>query len=229
MNDEGKKLKVPKGWIIILNLFSGLVILFFLFTWTNDRIHHNQIFFPHFKAKVSSEVSDQIEKERKVIEKNVSDLKKKFDALTPTGNYIVINTTKNQFTVYKKKELLYQGFCSTGSMTLLETDTDKQWLFQTPKGVFSVKNKVTDPLWKKPDWAFVEEGLPIPPANDPSRFEYGVLGDYALYIGNGYLIHGTLFQRFIGLPVTHGCIRLNDEDLKYVYQNLAIGSKVFIY
>jgi len=31
------------------------------------------------------------------------------------------------------------------------------------------------------------------------------------------------------LPVTHGCIRMSDSDLKVVYDTLPVGSKVFIY
>ena len=105
----------------------------------------------------------------------------------------------------------------------------EKWMFKTPKGEFKILNKAKDPVWKKPDWAFVEEGLPVPSYNHPSRFEYGVLGDYSLSLGDGYLIHGTLFQRFLGLPVTHGCIRLNDENLELVYKSLPMGSKVYIF
>jgi len=31
------------------------------------------------------------------------------------------------------------------------------------------------------------------------------------------------------MPVTHGCIRLNDDDLEAVFNALSIGSKVYIY
>jgi L,D-transpeptidase YbiS len=31
------------------------------------------------------------------------------------------------------------------------------------------------------------------------------------------------------MPVTHGCIRLNDEDLEAIYNTLAVGSKVYIF
>ena len=68
-----------------------------------------------------------------------------------------------------------------------------------------------------------------PPKDDFSRYEYGVLGDYALAIGDGYLIHGTIYKRFLGMPVTHGCVRLNDEDLEVIYNTLNIGSKVYIF
>ena len=102
-------------------------------------------------------------------------------------------------------------------------------MFKTPKGEFRIQYKTTSPVWKKPDWAFIEEGLPVPSIDHYSRYEYGVLGDYALSLGRGYLIHGTLYQRFLGLPVTHGCIRLNDENLKLIYNSLSEGSKVYIY
>ena len=82
---------------------------------------------------------------------------------------------------------------------------------------------------KEPDWAFIEEGLEPPPHDHFSRYESGVLGDYALDLGNGYLIHGTLYQRFLGQSVTHGCVRLNDEDLANVYNSLEPGSRVYIY
>lgn len=156
-------------------------------------------------------------------------LEKKMDRFTPGNAYLVVNTTENTFTLYRNRKILREGLCSTGSYISLEGEDDKKWVFKTPRGDFKVRGKITDPVWRKPDWAFVEEGLPIPPANHSSRYERGVLGDYALALGDGYLIHGTLYQRFLGLPVTHGCIRMNDADLKEVYETLPVGAKVFIY
>ncbi len=59
--------------------------------------------------------------------------------------------------------------------------------------------------------------------------ERGVLGDYALGFGNGYFIHGTLYTRLLGRNVTHGCIRVGDDDLKVVFNNAQIGTKIYIY
>jgi hypothetical protein len=163
------------------------------------------------------------------ISKDIQRLSKKFSSYTSGQSYIVINTTDNRFSLYKNKKLIREGFCSSGSYIMLKTEGEKKWIFKTPKGKYWIQGKITSPVWKKPDWAFVEEGLPIPPKDDPSRWEYGVLGDYALSIGDGYLIHGTLYKRFLGMPVTHGCVRLNDEDLEAIYNNLNIGSKVYIF
>ena len=171
-----------------------------------------------------------IKKQLSQTRSEIGRLERKLASYIPTSTYIVINTTDNRFSLYKSHKLVREGFCSSGSYTLLKTeDGEKEWIFKTPRGRFSIQGKITDPVWRKPDWAFVEEGLPIPGAGDASRYEYGVLGDYAMSLGDGYLIHGTIYKRFLGMPVTHGCIRLNDEDLKAVYNALSIGSKVYIY
>jgi len=168
-------------------------------------------------------------KEQKALEKEIARLEYRLQSYTPRSHYLVINSTRNDFFLYKGNTLIRQGKCSTGSYLQLENGDNQKWLFKTPKGEFRIRGKKTSPVWKKPDWAFVEEGLPVPSAHHPSRFEYGVLGDYALSLGHGYLIHGTLYQRYLGLPVTHGCVRLNDDDLEKVYHSLDIGSKVYIY
>jgi len=157
-------------------------------------------------------------------------LSRKFTTYTSGQSYLVINTIDNKFRLYQNKKLIREGSCSTGSYTrLTNAEGSRQWIFKTPRGRFSIQQKITAPLWVRPDWSFVEEGVPIPPPNDESRYEYGVLGDYAMSLGDGYLIHGTIYKRLLGMPVTHGCVRLNDEDLEAIYDNMNIGSKVYIF
>lgn len=155
---------------------------------------------------------------------------KKLNAFLPNEPYIVVNTTGNYFKLFNgKQELIREGLVSTGSYTVLKAGKNRQWIFKTPRGQLKVLAKTKDPVWKRPDWAFIEEGLKVPSYNHPSRYEYGTLGDYSLSLGDGYLIHGTLYKRFLGLPVTHGCIRMGDDDLELVFKTLKRGSKVYIY
>lgn len=163
------------------------------------------------------------------LNRDIQRLSRKYNSFTSGQSYIVINTTDNRFFLYRNKKLVREGFCSSGSYTMLQTEGDKKWIFKTPKGKYWIQGKITNPVWRKPDWAFVEEGLPIPSKDHHSRYEYGVLGDYALSIGDGYLIHGTIYKRFLGMPVTHGCVRLNDDDLEAIFNTLSIGSKVYIF
>jgi hypothetical protein len=171
------------------------------------------------------ETDDQI---RKLLKANLI-TENKLNRKIPYQSYLVVNSTENKFSMYSRRKLIREGKCSTGSYIMLQAADERRWIFKTPRGVFRIQGKITSPVWKKPDWAFIEEGLPVPSKSSYLRYEFGVLGDYAMSLGHGYLIHGTLYQRLLGMPVTHGCIRLGDDDLKAVYQNLNIGSKVFIY
>lgn len=181
------------------------------------------------KPQNQSISEEALKASREKILNEITVLDKNLEIKKPKSYYLIINSASNEFSLFKGNELIKKDKCSTGSYVLLKNGNDQQWMFKTPKGEFRIQGKTTSPVWKKPDWAFIEEGLPVPPANHHSRFESGVLGDYALSLGDGYLIHGTLYQRFIGLPVTHGCIRLNDDNLKLVYNSLKVGSKVYIY
>jgi hypothetical protein len=178
------------------------------------------------ELKTDKEYKSQIA----AISRDVQRISRKFTSYTPGQSYLVINTTDNRFFLYRNRKLVREGFCSSGSYTHLSTaEGTRHWIFKTPKGKFWIQQKITKPLWKRPDWSFVEEGMPIPPPDDPSRYEFGVLGDYAMSLGDGYLIHGTIYKRFLGMPVTHGCVRLNDEDLETIFNTLNLGSKVYIF
>ena len=170
------------------------------------------------------------ETEKQSLETEISKLQAKLDKLTPTNPYIIVNTSDNHFYLYKEKKLVRDGVCSTGkNERLIVGGKKKEYVFYTPLGVRTVQSKQPNPVWAKPDWAFIEDGLPIPPPGDPSRFESGTLGAYKLVLGDGYMIHGTIYKRFMGQNVTHGCIRLLDDDLEAVYKTLEVGSKVYIY
>jgi hypothetical protein len=168
-------------------------------------------------------------KQINLMARDIERLSRKYNAYTSGQSYIVINTTDNKFSLYKNKKLVRGGPCSTGKLLNLKTEKGKSWVFKTPKGKRSIQGKRTNPAWHKPDWAFIEEGIPVPPKDSPLRWEANVLGDYALDIGDSYMIHGTIYKRLMGMPVTHGCVRLYDEDLEVVFNTLSIGSKVYIF
>jgi len=59
--------------------------------------------------------------------------------------------------------------------------------------------------------------------------EEDVSRDYAFHLGDGYMIHGTLYTRLLGRNVTHGCVRVGDADLEELYKTVSIGTKVIIF
>jgi hypothetical protein len=162
--------------------------------------------------------------------KELSQLERKLASYLPRGVFIVVDTVDNRLRVRKGDDVLREAKCSAGTGSVMEDPrTGKRWIFDSPRGVRRVKEKKKDPVWTKPEWALVEEGLD--PAKTPwsERIDKDTLGDYALYLGDGFMIHGTLYQRYLGYNVTHGCIRLGDADLEWVYNNTPIGASVYMY
>jgi hypothetical protein len=220
-------------WIFILLFISGGFYL--LWTFMFNALPSIQesvlkmkpvIIYPELVSKTNPGPSELIFLQ----ENKVKKLEKLYAKFSNRQPYLIVNTSDNTFNLFNNGKLVREGLCSTGSFVLLDAGDENKWMFETPKGMLRIQGKTTSPVWRKPDWAFIEEGLPVPKHQDSfERYEYGVLGDYALSIGNGYLIHGTLYKRLLGMPVTHGCVRLGDADLEQVYKTLNIGSKVYIF
>jgi hypothetical protein len=71
--------------------------------------------------------------------------------------------------------------------------------------------------------------LYIPPFGTQNRKIPEVLGHYKLDTGGGILIHGTNDPLALGFPATHGCIRLDDEPLEFLFNEVRTGTPVYIY
>lgn len=101
----------------------------------------------------------------------------------------------------------------------------------TPVATSYISEKREDPVWR-PTKAmrkryFEENGVElakeIPPGPD------NPFGKYALRLGTSeYLIHGTNKRFGIGMRASSGCIRMYDEDIKWMYDNIPLKTKVRI-
>ncbi|MFI5257223.1 MAG: L,D-transpeptidase [Gemmatimonadales bacterium] len=69
----------------------------------------------------------------------------------------------------------------------------------------------------------------IPPFGTNQRKYKGVLGTHRLDLGDGYGIHGTDEPESIGHSVSHGCVRLRNEDIARLYPMVEVGTPVYIY
>lgn len=144
------------------------------------------------------------------------------------GTVITIDTSRNTAYLFKDGQMISKAPAATGSNKRLRHGLT-QWWFRTPKGRHVVQNKIVDPIWTKPDWAFVEEGKPIPRPDSPSRKVKGKMGKFALDLGEGILIHGTDDPSSIGKNASHGCIRLGNKTLTMFYQSADVGTEVHIF
>lgn len=100
-------------------------------------------------------------------------------------------------------------------------------------GIVRVGRKAEWPVWtpppemvaRDPKAAQYADGMPGGPDNP--------LGARAMYLYEGgrdtiYRIHGTTEPWSIGLDISSGCIRLNNDDVTDLYDRVAIDAKVIV-
>lgn len=200
--------------------------------------------------------------------------------------YVVVSTSERRLWLKKGDAVLFEAPVATGSgKTLVKEGGNETWRFETPRGRLAVLSKEEDPVWRPPDWHFVEQsrrrGLPlvrlsregqirasdgsviavsgndvvrrgpgggetvldaedgreivvdgkllVPPPGANQRAYRGVLGTHRLNLGNGYALHGTNRPETVGQAVSHGCVRLRNEDIARLYAQVPVGTPVYIY
>ncbi|MEH0885535.1 L,D-transpeptidase family protein [Enterobacter sp. UNJFSC 003] len=103
---------------------------------------------------------------------------------------------------------------------------------ETPVSTTRVSQKIPNPTWTPTAGIrarSLAQGIKLPPVvpagpNNP-------LGRFALRlgIGNGeYLIHGTSAPDSVGLRVSSGCMRMNAPDIKALFEQVRVGTRVQI-
>jgi L,D-transpeptidase YbiS len=145
-----------------------------------------------------------------------------------TGILVTVDVSTSQVYLFRDGELVRKSSAATGSDKVLRKGR-QVWWFRTPRGRYEIVRKIKDPVWTRPDWAYIEEGKKVPPPDHPSRKEAGKLGKYALDLGERVMIHGTNEPQSIGKKVTHGCIRLPKDMLTLLWKEVEVGTQVFIF
>jgi L,D-transpeptidase YbiS len=148
--------------------------------------------------------------------------------LSAEGRYVVISLDEHRLYLMEQGRVIWSALVGTGTGTRLE-GAGQKWDFSTPRGMFRIQRKEKDPVWVLADWVFLERGQPIPPPDSPKRFETGMLGTTALYLGEGIAVHGTNNPATLGQPVSHGCIRMTNEEVRRLYHEVDVGTPVIIY
>jgi L,D-transpeptidase YnhG len=103
---------------------------------------------------------------------------------------------------------------------------------ETPVTTTQVSQKIPNPTWTPTPGIrarSLEQGIKLPPVvpagpNNP-------LGRFALRLGVGngeYLIHGTSAPDSVGLRVSSGCMRMNAPDIKALFEQVRVGTRVQI-
>ena len=129
------------------------------------------------------------------------------------GKVIVINRSINRLYLYKGNKLFRMFPVATG-----------QAIYPTPRGLWHIVVKYRNPWWYPPTSSSWAHGLkPVPPGpNNPLGTRW--LGLDAPGVG----IHGTDAPSSIGYSASHGCVRMQVPDAEWLFDNVDIGTTVFV-
>ena len=129
---------------------------------------------------------------------------------------IVLVADRNAFQLrlYKDLQLATQYTVAVGALG-----------FDTPAGLYHIQNKAVDPPWSVPDsdWAGDLAGTVVPGGVPENPLKARWLG---IYDGAG--IHGTDQTYSLGTAASHGCIRMAIPDVIELYDQVPVGSPIYI-
>lgn len=97
---------------------------------------------------------------------------------------------------------------------------------ETPAGLYKIQNKAVNPAWTVPNspWAGSLAGQVIPGGTPQNPLKSRWLGIY-----DGVGVHGTDARGSIGTNASHGCIRMFIEDVEQLYDEVPVGTPVYIH
>jgi lipoprotein-anchoring transpeptidase ErfK/SrfK len=95
---------------------------------------------------------------------------------------------------------------------------------ETPEGLYHIQDKQIEPTWHVPnsDWAGSLAGQSIPPGpSNPLKARW-----MGIYEGAG--IHGTEETSSLGSAASHGCVRMAIPDVEELYDQVEVGTPIYI-
>ena len=137
-----------------------------------------------------------------------ADLKRKYDTV------IVVNRSQFRLRLFKELKPAQTYGIAVGQVGL-----------ETPAGQYTIANKAINPAWHVPNspWAGKLAGKVIPGDDPTNPIKARWMGIY-----DGVGIHGTSDDASIGHNASHGCIRMHIPDVEKLYDEVPVGSAVYI-
>jgi lipoprotein-anchoring transpeptidase ErfK/SrfK len=126
---------------------------------------------------------------------------------------LIVNRSAFKLTLYKDLKVAKTYGIAVGQAGL-----------ETPAGLYNIQNKAVDPAWHVPNssWAGSLAGTVVPPGpSNPIKARW-----MGIYDGAG--IHGTDASGSIGTAASHGCIRMLIPDVIELYEEVPVGTPVYI-
>lgn len=129
-------------------------------------------------------------------------------------NAIVLNVPERRLYLFRDGKLVQRHAVAVGR---------PGW--ETVRGVFRIRNRVTNPTWSPPESMVEREGIrdePVPPGPE------NPLGDRWIgWSASGFGFHSTNAPRSVGRAVSHGCVRLYPDQADRLFKATYVGMAIY--
>jgi lipoprotein-anchoring transpeptidase ErfK/SrfK len=128
--------------------------------------------------------------------------------------YLTVNRSTFELTLWKELEPVKTYTVAIGALG-----------FDTPAGVYNIQNMAVDPAWNVPDadWAGDLAGTVVPGGVPENPLKERWMG-----IFDGAGIHGTDDVGSLGTAASHGCVRMAIPDVIELYDQVSVGTPIYI-
>jgi lipoprotein-anchoring transpeptidase ErfK/SrfK len=128
--------------------------------------------------------------------------------------YLTVNRSTFELTLFKDLEPVKTYTVAIGAAG-----------FDTPAGVYNIQNMAVDPAWNVPDsdWAGDLAGTVVPGGVPENPLKARWMG-----IFDGAGIHGTDDVASLGTAASHGCVRMSVPDVIELYDQVDVGTPIYI-
>ena len=167
-------------------------------------------------AQIEGAISQTGEKER-VVHPTVTTLKPevtKADLADRYPTYIAIDRETFKLRFFESLELVKTYTIALGAAG-----------YDTPAGVYEITDKTVDPNWYVPDaeWAGDLAGTIVPGGSPENPLVNRWMGFY-----DGAGIHGTNDVASLGSNASHGCVRMDPDEVIELYDEVDVGTPIYI-
>jgi lipoprotein-anchoring transpeptidase ErfK/SrfK len=121
---------------------------------------------------------------------------------------LVVDLSDRHVTIYRNGKQLKKFDVAIGQ---------KGW--ETPIGDFTIHQMKINPEWQHP---ITREVFPRGPENPLGDRWIGFYEGEHMAIG----FHGTPNESLVGSAVSHGCLRMRNQDIRAMYEEIGIGTVV---
>ncbi|HYC58671.1 MAG TPA: L,D-transpeptidase [Thermoanaerobaculia bacterium] len=176
-------------------------------------------------TKIKEELAE-LDVNRETLRKELEGRMKFMGSLKSENFYLSIDTKQRKLRFYYGDTVLREDDVTIGDTKTL-TANGKSWTFLPLKGAFAIQAKLVGHDWHVPEWVYAMNGQPVP-LQRPTIPDG--LGQYVLFLPNGYAIHTQPSPDSPLKGAKPGSYMVSEDVLRAIWPRIVTGkTQVYIF